>query len=62
MISAEVLKLVRRRGLMVGIELVRDRRNKEEYAYGDRIGHRVCMAARRLGDVVRESISEVCGG
>ncbi len=77
---------VRRRGLMIGIELVRARATKEEYPYGDRIGHRVCLAARRrgvilrslgnvivlmpplsmtaaearmLGDVVRESISEV---
>ena len=37
---------VRQRGLMVGIELVRDRKSKEEFSYGERIGHRVCLAAR----------------
>ena len=37
---------VRQRGLMVGIELVRDRKTKEEFPYGERIGHRVCLAAR----------------
>ena len=50
---------VRQRGLMIGIELVRDRASKEEYAYADRIGHQVCLAARKrevmlrpLGNVV----------
>lgn len=44
---------VRRRGMMVGIELVRDRRTKEEYAYGDRVGHQVCMAVRKKGIILR---------
>ena len=50
---------VRQRGLMIGIELVKDRATKELYPYGDRVGHRVCLAARKrelmlrpLGDVV----------
>ncbi len=44
---------VRRRGLMIGIELVRDRSTKAEFAYGDRMGHRVCLAARRRGIILR---------
>jgi adenosylmethionine-8-amino-7-oxononanoate aminotransferase len=50
---------VRQRGLMVGIELVKDKATKGEYGYGDRIGHKVCLAARKrevmlrpLGNVV----------
>jgi adenosylmethionine-8-amino-7-oxononanoate aminotransferase len=44
---------VRQRGLMVGIELVRDRATKEEYAYGVRAGHRVCVEARAMGAILR---------
>jgi len=44
---------VRRRGMMVGVELVKDRRTKEEYAYGDRMGHRVCLAMRKRGVILR---------
>ncbi len=36
---------VRQRGLMIGIELVRDRRTRQPYDYAERIGHRVCLAA-----------------
>jgi adenosylmethionine-8-amino-7-oxononanoate aminotransferase len=38
---------VRQRGLMVGIELVKDKKSKEEFPYGERVGHRICLAARR---------------
>jgi adenosylmethionine---8-amino-7-oxononanoate aminotransferase len=44
---------VRQRGLMVGIELVRDRATKEEYPYAARAGHRACLAARPLGALLR---------
>jgi adenosylmethionine-8-amino-7-oxononanoate aminotransferase len=44
---------VRQRGLMVGIELVRDRATKEEYAYALRAGHRAILEARKLGAVLR---------
>ncbi len=50
---------VRRRGFMVGIELVKDRATKEEYGFAERLGFRVCQAARQhrvllrpLGNVV----------
>jgi len=44
---------VRQRGFMVGIELVRNRATKEPYAMGERIGHRVILAARKKGMVLR---------
>ncbi len=44
---------VRQRGLMVGIELVRDRATREEYAYGLRAGHQVTLEARGLGAILR---------
>jgi adenosylmethionine-8-amino-7-oxononanoate aminotransferase len=50
---------IRQRGMMIGIELVRDRKTKEEYPYAERMGHKVALAARRhevmlrpLGNVV----------
>ncbi|MCP9469487.1 MAG: adenosylmethionine--8-amino-7-oxononanoate transaminase [Nitrospira sp.] len=44
---------VRRVGLMVGIELVRDRLTKEPYPITARIGHRVAAEARRNGLLLR---------
>jgi adenosylmethionine-8-amino-7-oxononanoate aminotransferase len=44
---------IRRRGLMVGIELVRDRATKEEYPFELRTGHRVTLEARRRGAILR---------
>jgi adenosylmethionine-8-amino-7-oxononanoate aminotransferase len=44
---------VRQKGLMVGIELVKDRETREEYPYADRMGHRVILGARRRGVMLR---------
>jgi adenosylmethionine-8-amino-7-oxononanoate aminotransferase len=44
---------VRQRGMMVGIELVKSRRTKEEYPYGERMGHQVCRAVRKRGIILR---------
>jgi adenosylmethionine-8-amino-7-oxononanoate aminotransferase len=50
---------VRQRGLMIGIELVKDKKTKEEFEYEQRMGHRVSLAGRSrelmlrpLGNVV----------
>jgi adenosylmethionine-8-amino-7-oxononanoate aminotransferase len=50
---------IRQRGLMVGIELVKNKKTKEEFGYSDRMGHKVAIAGRKrelmlrpLGNVV----------
>ena len=44
---------IRQRGFMVGIELVADRKSKEQYQPKERIGHKVIMEARKHGVIVR---------
>jgi adenosylmethionine-8-amino-7-oxononanoate aminotransferase len=44
---------IRQRGLMVGIELMRDPERRAAYRPTERIGHRVILAARRRGVVLR---------
>jgi adenosylmethionine-8-amino-7-oxononanoate aminotransferase len=44
---------IRRRGLMAGVELVRDRVTREAFDPRDRIGHAVCMAMRKHGIILR---------
>ncbi len=44
---------VRQRGLMAGIELVQDKMRREPFPVGRRTGHRVILAARDLGAILR---------
>ncbi|HZR82110.1 MAG TPA: adenosylmethionine--8-amino-7-oxononanoate transaminase [Candidatus Binatia bacterium] len=44
---------VRRRGLMVGIELVADRARRTPHEAAARVGHRVCEAVRKRGVILR---------
>jgi adenosylmethionine-8-amino-7-oxononanoate aminotransferase len=44
---------IRQRGLMVGIELMRDPARRESYAPVERAGHRTIRAARRRGVILR---------
>lgn len=44
---------VRRKGLIAGIELVKDKKGKEPYLLEPRIGRKVCMEARKYGLIIR---------
>ena len=44
---------VRQRGLMAGVELVRDRNTRARFDAADRIGHLVCLAMRKRGVFLR---------
>ncbi len=44
---------VRQRGLMVGIELVKDKSIKSQFDPADRVGHKVCMDTREHGVIIR---------
>ena len=44
---------LRQRGLMVGIELMRNRERREPYDYQEAIGARVCAATRKRGVLLR---------
>ncbi len=44
---------IRQRGLMVGVELVRNRATRERFEAADRIGHLVCTAMRKRGVILR---------
>ncbi len=44
---------VRQRGMIAGIELVADRKSKKSFPEKERIGHKVCLAAREKGVLLR---------
>lgn len=44
---------IRQKGFMVGIELVKDKKTGEPYPLEDKIGWRVCYAAREKGLIIR---------
>jgi adenosylmethionine-8-amino-7-oxononanoate aminotransferase len=44
---------VRQEGMICAIEIVRDFRTRESFPFGERIGHRVCEAARAHGLLTR---------
>ena len=44
---------IRQRGLMVGLELVADKASREPFPPARRTGHRVILAARKLGAILR---------
>jgi adenosylmethionine-8-amino-7-oxononanoate transaminase len=44
---------IRQKGLMVGIELVKNRETKESFDYGDKIGMEVCKEAIKRGVIIR---------
>lgn len=44
---------VRQTGLMVGIELVKDRRSKKPYPLSEKRGFKVCLAVRKRGILLR---------
>lgn len=44
---------IRRRGFLAGIELVKDKRTKQEYQMSDKIGIKVTMEARKRGLIIR---------
>ena len=44
---------IRQKGLMVGIEMVRDRETMEPFSSKLRLGHQVTLAARRRGVIIR---------
>ncbi len=44
---------IRQRGLMAGLELVADKGTREPFPPSQRLGHRVILAARQLGAILR---------
>lgn len=49
----EYIGNIRQKGLMVGIELVKDRKTKTPFDIREKVGVRVCMRARHYGVILR---------
>ncbi len=47
------VKEVRQLGMMIGIELIQDKKKQIEYPLEERIGHKVVLAARKRGAIIR---------
>lgn len=50
---------IRQRGLMVGIELVKDKKSKEPFPFTSQIGHRVIEEARKQGLLLRPIVDTI---
>jgi len=44
---------IRLRGMMGGIELIKDKNRQTSYGYGEKIGYRVCAEAKKRGVLIR---------
>ena len=44
---------IRQKGLIAGIELVKDKETKQAYNWQDRMGVKVCLKAREYGVILR---------
>lgn len=51
--KVEAVGDIRQCGFMVGIELVKDKSTKEQFAPALRVGHKVTLKARELGAIIR---------
>jgi len=53
MLELEHVGEIRNRGIMTGIELVQDKATKTPFETAEKMGHKVCMEARKHGVIVR---------
>lgn len=53
MLELEHVGEIRNRGIMTGIELVQDKATKTSFETAEKMGHKVCMEARKHGVIIR---------